>query len=135
MNKLPLEILKYINDFKPPHPLESEIKKWRGFNNKPTSYFYKYYLRQNNVLKTQHKRKYIEEHKLFLFKCMLEDGYTNEQIVKLNYKSKLEKIKLAKRLLEMNIKSYMVRTCTHFPKLNKHGNFSEVYYNDVEIIF
>lgn len=133
MNKLPFEIINYIEEFKPKHPLENYIERWRGYKNKPTCYFYVYYFM--NLREKQKNRNYLEERKQYLFKNMLEDGFTNEQTVKLNYKSKLEKRRMLKKLEELNIKSYEVKTVTHFPKLNKHGNFSEVYFNNLEIIF
>jgi hypothetical protein len=81
------------------------------------------------------KRKYLDDNKEYLFKTLLEAGYTNEEIVRLNYKSKLEKIRLSKKLEELNIKSYEIKTIEQFPILNKHGNFKEVYFNNREIIF
>ena len=132
MNKLPLEIINYIEEFKPKHPLENYIARWRGYKNKPTCYFYVSYFM--NLREKQKHRNYLEEHKQYLFKNMLSN-FTNEQIVKLLYKSKLEKIRLSKKLEELGIKSYEINSTTHFPKLNKHGNFSEVYFNNLEIIF
>jgi len=136
MNKLSLELINYIEEFKPKHPLEDKIKSWRGPKDKPTCYFYKYYFEWSYKIKEmQKKRKYLDDRKEYLFKTLLEDGYTNEEIVRLNYKSKLEKIRLSKKLEELNIKSYEITTIEQFPILNKHGNFKQVYFKDREIIF
>ena len=136
MNKLSLELINYIEEFKPKHPLEDEIKHWRGPKDKPRCYFYEYYFEWSiKIIERKKKRKYLEDHKEYLFKTLLEDGYTNEEIVRLNYKSKLEKIRLSKKLEELNIKSYEIKTVEHFPRLNKHGNFREIYFKDREIIF
>ena len=112
--------------------LEMEIFRWH--DRRPKTYFYKYYLGKKSY-KREEERKYKEKHRLFRFNCMLEDGFTNEQIVKLFYKSRLEKKRLSKKLIELNIEPYMVNSIIHFPILNKNGNFSEVYYNNVEILF
>ena len=99
-------------------------------------YFYDYYFEYSNKNREiQKKRKYLDDNKEYLFKTLLEDGYTNEEIVRLNYKYKLENIRLSKKLEELNIKSYEIKTVTQYPRLNKHGNFSEVYFNNREIIF
>ena len=136
MNKLSLELINYIEEFKPKHPLENEIKSWRGPKDKPRCYFYEYYFEYSNKIREmQKKRKYLDDHKEYLFKTLLEDGFTNEEIVRLNYKSKLEKIRLSKKLEELNIKSYEIKTVEQFPILNKHGNFKQVYFKDREIIF
>jgi len=138
MNKLSLELINYIEEFKPKHPLEDKIKSWRGPKDKPRCYFYEYYFEYSNKIREmQKKRKHLEDRKEYLFKNMLENGYTNEEIVKLNYKYKLEHIRLSKKLkeLKLNVKSYEITTIEQFPKLNKHGNFREVYFNNREIIF
>ena len=132
MNRLSQELVGIIEEFKPVHPLKRKIDDWLDYG-KRRPYFYKYYFRRKQELQDKIKRN--EEHKNWHFRCMLEDGFTSEQTVKLNYKSKLEKQRLNKRLAELGIEKYMISTVTHFPKLNKHGNFSEAYHNNVEIIF
>jgi hypothetical protein len=115
--------------------LKESIDSWKGFNNKPITYFYIHYFRQSKQIKLKAYIQRLQENKTFLFKCMLEDGFTSEQTVKLNLKSKLEKRRLSIKLKELNIEPYNVRIVTHFPKCNKHENFSEVYYNGTEIIY
>jgi hypothetical protein len=123
MENLPVQILK------------GSIDLWKGFNNKPKTYFYIHYFKQikQRELKTYIQR--LQENKKYLFKSMLEHGFTSEQTVKLNLKSKLEKRRLSTKLKELNIEPYNVTIVTHFPKFNEHGNFSEVYYNKTEIIY
>jgi hypothetical protein len=113
---------------------EKDIKSWKGVNNKPTCYFNVYYFRKMyNPNKTK-KLHIQEEHKNFMFNSLLKDGYTHEQIVKHIYKNKLEKKRLTQKLKELNINND-IKTTTYFPKLNKHGNYTTVYYNGTEIIF
>ena len=134
MNKLSRELLDVIEEFKPAHPLKRDIDNWRRCG-KRIPYFHKYYFKQPKIIELQTKKKRIEDDRRFQFRCMLEDGFTNEQTIKLNYKNKLEKQRLNKKLAELGLEKYMISMTTHFPTLNKHGNFSEVHHNKVEIIF
>ena len=111
------------------------IEFWKGANNKPTCYFYVYYFRRiQNVNKTKTNNN-EKDNKNYMFNCLLKDGFTHEQIVKHIHKNKLEKKRLNHKLKEINVKYYDVKTCTCFPTLNKHGNYTTVYYNGTEIIF
>ena len=114
---------------------EKDIKTWKGVNNKPTCYFNVYYFKKiRNYDKTK-KQQIEEDSKNYMFNCLLKDGFTHEQIVKHIYKNKLEKKRLNHKLKEINVKYYDVKTTNCFPKLNKHGNYTTVYYNGTEIIF
>jgi hypothetical protein len=66
---------------------------------------------------------------------MNEDGYTNEQAIKLRYKSKLEKAELIEELTRLNLKIYDVRQVCHFGKFNRYGRMMEAYYKDKLIFF
>ena len=66
---------------------------------------------------------------------MNEDGYTNEQAIKLRYKSKLEKAELIEELTALNLKLHQVRQVCHFGTFNRYGRMMEVYYKDKQIIF
>jgi hypothetical protein len=66
---------------------------------------------------------------------MNEDGYTNEQAVKLRYKNKLEKAELIKELTALNLTIHDVRQVCHFGTFNRYGRMMEAYYKDKQIIF
>ena len=114
---------------------EKEIKSWKGRTNKPTCYFYVYYFRKNQNSSITKRLNQEKESKEYLFKCLLKDGYTSEEIVNHIYNSKLEKERLNQKLKELNINHYDVKTITKFPVLNKLINYTTVYYNGTEIIF
>jgi hypothetical protein len=62
-------------------------------------------------------------------------GLSNEKAVKLKHRCYLDKNRMKEKLKQMNSKTYQCRIITHIPQLNKHGNFSEVYFNNQEIIY
>ena len=114
---------------------EKYIKLWKGVNNKPKCYFKVYYFNKIQNWDKTKKQQIEEDNKNYMFNCLLKDGFTHEQIVKHIHKNKLEKKRLTHKLKEINVKYYDVKTCTCFPTLNKHGNYTTVYYNGTEIIF
>ena len=85
-----------------------------------------------NKIKDKLNHKYKDD---FWFKCMNEDGYTNEQAIKLRYKSKLEKAELIEELTALNLTIHQVRQVCHFGTFNRYGRMMEVYYKDKLIIF
>jgi hypothetical protein len=133
---LPFELINKILIMRPTHPmvnvLNNDIKKW-GMKR---TYFYKYYFNTDNITKKRKERDYNIENKKHTIKVLLENKkHTIEEAITLLYESKLQKIRLNKKLSELNIKSYECVIVTHFPKRNKHGNFSEVYYKNKGIIY
>ena len=60
---------------------------------------------------------------------------SNENAVKLKHKCFLDKQRLKCKLKSLNILTWECRSTTHIPKLNIHGNYSEVYYKVQEIIY
>ena len=66
---------------------------------------------------------------------MNEGGYTNEQAIKLRYKSKLEKAELIKELTRLKLTIHGVSQVCHFGKFNRYGRMREAYYKDKKIIF
>jgi len=126
--KLPSEISQLIDSYIPPHPLQRQISMWSR-----KQYFYKWFFERNK----QKCKKYNKDSHYFwsLDQLIKYDGHTNEGAIKLHLASKKDKKRMMSKLDSLGIKSYEVKTCTHFPKLNKHGNMSEVYYNGVEIIY
>jgi hypothetical protein len=62
-------------------------------------------------------------------------GLSNEKAVKLKHRCFLDKKRMKEKLEQMDIRTYLCRIITHVPQLNEHGNFSEVYFKDQEIIY
>ena len=129
--KFPTDIANLITEYLPAHPMKKHLIDWRHKN-----YFHKWYFMINqsklNKIKDKINRKYKDD---FWFKCMNEDGYTNEQAIKLRYKSKLEKTELIEELTALNLKIHQVRQVCHFGKFNRYGRMMEVFYKDKQIIF
>ena len=129
--KFPTEIANLISEYLPAHPMKKDLIDWSRKN-----YFHKWYFMINqsklNKIKDKLNRKYKDD---FWFKCMNEDGYTNEQAIKLRYKSKLEKAELIEELTALNLKLYQVRQVCHFGEFNRYGKMMEAYYKDKQIIF
>ena len=135
---LPLEVVNKILLFRPSHPiiniLNDDIRRW-GMKR---TYFYKYYFNIDKITKKRKERDYNIENKNHTLKVLLENKkkLTIEKAINLLYESKLQKIRLNKKLAELNIKQYECsKIIEHFPKRNKHGNFSEIYYKNKEIIY
>ena len=129
--KFPTDIANLISEYLPAHPMKKDLIDWSRKN-----YFHKWYFMINqsklNKIKDKLNRKYKDD---FWFKCMNEDGYTNEQAIKLRYKSKLEKAELIEELTALNLTLYQVRQVCHFGTFNRYGRMMEVYYKDKQIIF
>ena len=129
--KFPTDIANLITEYLPAHPMKKHLIDWRHKN-----YFHKWYFMINqsklNKIKDKLHHKYKDD---FWFKCMNEDGYTNEQAIKLRYKSKLEKTELIEELTALNLKIHQVRQVCHFGKFNRYGRMMEVFYKDKQIIF
>ena len=132
---LPLEIVNKILIMRPSHPIlkiiNDDIRIW----NRKRTYFYKYYFDKDNNVKKRKERDYNIDNRNYQIKVMLENKIPIEKTINLLYESKLQKIRLNKKLAELNIKTYECTSSTHFPTKNKHGNFSEVYYKNKEIIY
>ncbi len=139
--KFPTDIANLISEYLPAHPMKNILIDWRRndahLKVNRNNYFHRwFFLRyQHNLSKLKDKlhRKYKDDN--FWFKCMNEDRYTNEQAIKLRYKSKLEKAELIEELTRLKLKMYDVRQVCHFGKFNRYGRMMEVYYKDKQIIF
>ena len=116
--------------------MQKKINEWkfdRRFGSR--SRFYRFNFQTIRIIDAQKKRKEKEEEKNWRFKSMLKDGYTNEKIVKLAYRRKLENIRLTARLKELNITIYEINHKYHSTDLNNPGNLSTVFYKGTEIIY
>ena len=127
--ELPQDVMNHIKTFLPPHPLQKDIDIWSRWRK---DYFYKWYFSDISMQKKKEKRKRfidINDH------WIKTSGLSNEKAVKLKHRCYLDNKRMKEKLKQMNIKTYQCRTVTHIPSLNKHGNFTEVYFNDQEIIY
>ena len=86
--------------------------------------FYKYYFRHS--LDRALKRKNETENKNFFFRCLLEDRYSSEQIVKIRFESNQRKKRLNNKLKELNLNYWDV-------KIYSSINFLKAVYNCREI--
>jgi hypothetical protein len=127
--ELPQDVMNHIKTFLPPHPLQNKIKLWSR-----RDYFYKWYFSDHwqGMQKKKDKIKRFIDRNDFWIKM---SGLSNEDAVKLKHRAFLDNKRMKEKLKQINIKIYQVKTITHIPSLNKHGNFSEVYFNDQEIIY
>ena len=128
--KFPKDIADLICEYLPAHPMKAKIMHWSITRSRQTR-FNKWYF--NGLKYKDFKNK--SESDDFWFKCMNEDGYTNEQALTLRYKHKLEKAELNEELTRLNLKLYQVRQVCHFGEFNRYGRMMEVYYKDKQIIF
>ena len=125
--QLPDVLINYIKEFLPPHPLQKEISSWTR-----KQYFHKWYFNKHS---SKSKKKNIDrfvKDNIFWIKM---NGTNNEDAIKLKHKCKLDKIRMILKLKELKLELYEVGTTTHIPRLNKYGNYSEVYFNNQEIVY
>ena len=127
--ELPQDVMNHIKTFLPPHPLTKDIEIWSRWRR---DYFYKWYFSDTSMQKKKEKIKRFISDNDFWIKI---SGLSNEKAVKLKHRCFLDTKRMQEKLKQMNIKHYLCRIITHIPSLNKHGNFSEVYFNDQEIIY
>ena len=92
--------------------------------------FYKYYFRHS--LDRALKRKNETENKNFFFRCLLEDRYSSEQIVKIRFETKQREKRLKLKLKELNLESWDISTTSSIKHITaKHNNieiFNETYF-------
>ena len=130
--KFPKDIANLITEYLPTHPMKGRILHWNLSQKRGRKIsFNKWFFNGLNYKDYENKR--ISDD--FWFKCMNKDGYTNEQAVKLRYKSKFEKAELIEELTALNLTIHDVRQVCHFGTFNRYGRMMEVYYKDKQIIF
>ena len=131
--ELPQDIMNHIKTFLPPHPLQDQIKRWEFENlfSKRKQYFHKFYFSFFSMDKKEKITRFISDNDFWIKMSRL----SNEKAVKLKHRCYLDKKRMKEKLKQMNINFYHCRIITNIPQLNKHGNFSEVYFKDEEIIY
>ena len=132
--ELPQDVINHVKTFLPPHPLQHQISRWETSNlfSKRKQYFHKWYFSLLSMEKKKEKiTRFISDNDFWIKISRLP----NERAVKLKHRCYLDKKRMNEKLNELNIKTYQCRIITHIPQLNKHGNFSEVYFKDQEIIY
>jgi hypothetical protein len=128
--KFPKDIADLISEYLPQNPMKAKIMHW-SISRSSRTHFNKWYF--NGLRYKDFKNKRVSDD--FWFKCMNENGYTNEQAVKLRYKNKLEKAELIEELTALNLTIHDVRQVCHFGTFNRYGRMMEAYYKDKLIIF
>ena len=131
--ELPQDIMNHIKTFLPPHPLQDQIKRWEFENlfSKRKQYFHKFYFTFFSMDKKEKITRFISDNDFWIKMSRL----SNEKAVKLKHRCYLDKKRMNEKLKELNIKTYQCRIITHIPQLTEHGNFSEVYFKDQEIVY
>ncbi len=131
--ELPQDIKNHIKTFLPPHPLQNEISRWEFENlfSKRKQYFHKFYFCFFSMDKKEKLTRFINDNDFWIKMSRL----SNEKAIKLKHRCYLDKKRMNEKLKDLNIKTYLCRVVTHIPQLNEHGNFSEVYFKDQEIIY
>jgi hypothetical protein len=125
--ELPSDLLNHIKTFLPPHPLQREINLWSR-----RCYFNRWYFDNQRTIDKKRKIARFIDHNDFWIKM---SNLNNEDAVKLKHKCFLDKKRMLTKLEALNIESYQCKIITHIPQLNKHGNYSEIFYNNQEIIY
>ena len=74
-------------------------------------------------------RRFIDDNDFWIKMSELN----NEEAVKLKHKCYLDKKRMITKLKSLNNPSCKI--ITHIPRLNKHGNYSEIFYKDKEIVY
>jgi hypothetical protein len=123
--QLPQDVMNYIKTFLPPHPLQIEINLWSR-----KQYFYKWYFSQIRLQKVKIRINKFVDHNNFWINM---SDLPNEKAVILKHKCHLDKLRMVKKMKEMRIEHCKI--VTHIPRLNQHGNYSEIYYKDQEIVY
>jgi len=132
--ELPQDIKNHMKTFLPPHPLQNEISRWKvsNFHSKYKQNFCKWYFFGPYMEKKKEKlTRFISDNDFWIKISRLP----NEKAIKLKHRCYLDKKRMNEKLKVLNIKTYLCRVVTHIPQLNEHGNFSEVYFKDQEIIY
>jgi len=127
--EIPVDLQNVIKTFLPPHPMHEEISAWT--RNRRT-YFNRWFFEKKS---SRDKIKAISrfvDHNNFWIKM---SGLSNKDAVQLKHKCKLDKMRMIAKILELNLKPYEIRTVTHIPHLNRHGNYSEVFCGNNEIVY
>ncbi len=125
--EIPVDLQNYIKSFLPPHPMTKEIASWTR-----RTYFNRWFFEKKS---SRDKIKVIGrfvEHNNFWIKM---SELSNKDAVQLKHKCNLDKKRMKAKLQELNLKPYQIRTVTHIPHLNRHGNYSELFCGNNEIIY
>ena len=131
--ELPQDVMNHIKTFLPPHPLQNEISRWKMSNlhSKYKQSFHKWCFSFDMEKRKEKMKRFIDTNDHWI----KTSGLSNEKAVQLKHRAFLDNKRMKEKLKQMDIKAYLCRITTHIPSLNKHGNFSEVYFNDQEIIY
>ena len=123
--ELPADLINYIKSFLPPHPLDRKMKAWTR-----RTYFNRWFFQQQSLINRKSKTDKFIDHNNFWIKM---SELNNEEAVKLKHKCYLDKKRMITKLKSLNNPSCKI--ITHIPRLNKHGNYSEIFYEDKEIVY
>ena len=127
--ELPQDVMNHIKTFLPPHPLTRDIEIWSRWRR---DYFYKWYFSDTSMQKKKEKiTRFISDNDFWI----KTSGLSNEKAVKLKHEYFLDKKRIKEKLKQMNINIHHCRIISTNNYKNKHGNFSEVFFNDQEIIY
>jgi hypothetical protein len=130
--ELPQDVMNHIKTFLPPHPLQDQIRHWEIDNllSKYKKNFYRWYFFRMEKKKEKITR-FISDNDFWI----KVSGLSNEKAVKLKHEYFLDKKRIKEKLKQMNINIHHCRIISTKNNKNKHGNMSEVYFNDQEIIY
>ena len=132
--ELPQDVMNHIKTFLPPHPLQDQIRHWEIDNllSKYQKNFYRWYCFNYVMEKKKEKiTRFIKDNDFWI----KVSGLSNEKAVKLKHEYFLDKKRIKEKLKQMNINIHHCRIISTKNNKNKHGNMSEVYFNDQEIIY
>ena len=132
--ELPQDVMNHIKTFLPPHPLQDQIRHWEIDNllSKYQKNFYRWYCFNYVMEKKKEKiTRFIKDNDFWI----KVSGLSNEKAVKLKHEYFLDKKRIKVKLKQMNINIHHCRIISTHNNKNKHGNMSEVYFNDQEIIY
>jgi hypothetical protein len=124
--RLPDELKREIASFALENKLltimKEEISNWDRRN-----YFNRSYFNTIELRELKEKRKYQRERDEYYFKTYIEQKWTLENIVKLRHNMKLDKIRMNKKIKELNGNI----TVTTSDKRDQFGNYHTLKLNGV----
>jgi hypothetical protein len=105
------------------HPIAILLSRDIYLWGRKRTFFYKYYFERKEIKELRVKLERYFDEKDFYFKCLIEDGYSLEQIVKIRFQTKQREKRLKIKLKELNLEPWDISTTSSsFHLTAKHNN-------------
>ena len=110
------------------HPIAILLSRDIYLWGRKRTFFYKYYFERKEIKELRVKLERYFDEKDFYFKCLIEDGYSLEQIVKIRFESNQRTKRLNNKLKELNLNYWDVKIYSSINFLTAVYNCSEIFY-------